>query len=300
MPGWRTSANIWALPRVTPSDTDEELSLDTWMTEQREKSTRSLTVSRSWPRTFLFHLFPHPKKRNSIFHGVRAWNEGSTLFYLISNETTKANLPRSVQQQLPTTEAATAGCCDQWQVCAAAFRYRELVRNGQSGCFSPLLFLFSPAEGLSDPCSHRRKNKMRRDLSAHDREPATWSTRCSRYLVAIEDTYSPRSPRKTNQRLFDPFREIPRPLLLYSLQLCEARINVYYKIRCSTRCTGLVNRSTTFQQNGALAVSSPSSLQNPLVNSNFLLFSLQRVSFSPDRTKTFICLFAGGRWMSKS
>ena len=109
--------------------------------------------------------------------------------------------------------------------------------------------------------------------------------------MAIEDTYSPRSPRKTNQRLFDPFREIPRPLLLYSLQLCEARINVYYKIRCSTRCTGLVNRSTTFQQNGALAVSSPSSLQNPLVNSNFLLFSLQRVFFPRIEPKrSFVCL----------
>ena len=266
MPGWRTSAKTFGPFHEPPPPTDEELSLDTWTTEQREKSTRSLTVSRSWPRgRFSFPPFPHPKKKAKLHfsQGTRV-ERRVALFYLISNETTKA---KSTEKRAAATiqQAAAAEAANNsrllWPVtgCAAAFRYRELVRNDQSGCFSPLS-LFSPAEGLSDPCSHRRKNKMRRDLSAHDREPATWSTRCSRYLVAIEDTYSPRSPRKTNQRLFDPFREISRPLLLYSIQLCEARINVYYEIRCSTSCTGLVNRSTTFHQNGFFPLPPPPTL----------------------------------------
>lgn len=105
--------------------------------------------------------------------------------------------------------------------------------------------------------------------------------------MTIEDTYS---PRKTNQRLFDPFREISRPLLLYSLQLCEARINVYYKIRCSTSCTGLVNRSPPrFTRTGLSCGFFP--LPKPLLV--ILEFSsvLVATCFSPDRTKTFIvCL----------
>lgn len=46
-----------------------------------------------------------------------------------------------------------------------------------------------PPTGLSDPCSHRRKNKTRVTLSGHHRDRGTWSTRRSCYLAPIKDTY---------------------------------------------------------------------------------------------------------------
>lgn len=57
-------------------------------------------------------------------------------------------------------------------------------------CFLPI--------GLSDPCSHRRKNKTQVALSGHHRHHGTWSTRCCRYLSPIEDTYLLLVPRERN------------------------------------------------------------------------------------------------------
>lgn len=54
-------------------------------------------------------------------------------------------------------------------------------------CFCSFFFFFPlsaafpacspPPTGLSDPCSHRRKNKTRVSLSGHHRDRGTWSTR---------------------------------------------------------------------------------------------------------------------------
>jgi len=75
-----------------------------------------------------------------------------------------------------------------------AFQYRKSSGAGQVGFLFFLLssaFLRLPLSpiGLSDLCSHRRKNKTQVALSGHHRDHGTWSTRCCRYLPPIEDTY---------------------------------------------------------------------------------------------------------------
>lgn len=71
--------------------------------------------------------------------------------------------------------------------------------SGIVGCRTNVGFFFFPSPaflrvslppaGLSDLCSHRRKNKTQVALSGHHRGHGTWSTRCCRYLLPIEDTY---------------------------------------------------------------------------------------------------------------
>lgn len=60
-----------------------------------------------------------------------------------------------------------------------------------------------PPTGLSDLCSHRRKNKTRVTLSGHHRDRGTWSTRRCPYLAPIKDTYLLLVPGK-RESLFHP------------------------------------------------------------------------------------------------
>ena len=115
--------NIWALPRATPSDRRGVIARHVDDRTKGKVNEISNCFAFVTTRTFFFSTFspPDKKKRNSIFHRVRAWNEGSLCFTWSRTKRPKLNLPRSVQQQpynkqQQQKQQTTAGCCDQWQV----------------------------------------------------------------------------------------------------------------------------------------------------------------------------------------
>lgn len=131
-------------------------------------------------RNCSWHVRPSWSWRKSIFHRDRAgiWRT----FYLTLTEN------RRETKQVDHKRAVLA------------FRYRE--SSGAERSVGFLFFSFPwiplPPIGLSDPCSHRRKNKTQVALSGHHRHHGTWSTRCCRYLPPIEDTYLSLVPRERN------------------------------------------------------------------------------------------------------
>lgn len=120
------------------------------------------------------------------------------------------------------------------------------VQNGVEFFFflySAILWLPLPPIGLSDPCSHRRKNKTQVALSGHHRDHGTWSTRCCRYLPPIGDTYLSLDPREKSLLLLGTTATIlPRSCLVRRVRskLVTDIIDILHTVRCSTRTTMLI------------------------------------------------------------
>ena len=112
---------------------------------------------------------PFLSKRNSIFHRLRA--DRGSLFVLpdLELKTDQANLTTGNSNSSRSSSSSSSSSGNNRLTGGRLRRCFPVPGTGAERLFR----VFFSSGRLSDPCSHRRKNKMRRDLSAHDREPAT-------------------------------------------------------------------------------------------------------------------------------
>ena len=148
------------------------------------RTERKLLIRRERILLFLEGRFSLPLR---IFHFSRGGNVPPPLF-----------LPETVvcERMVTSNRSRLTGCFP------VPGRRRRRRRRRRTGAGRPLrmfflFFLPPPPRIISDPCSHRRKNKTRRDLSAHHR-PTCYMIYALLPLSRGDRGYLPRGSSRKN------------------------------------------------------------------------------------------------------